>query len=268
MPSPLAPEAALVVEDVCLSTGPYRLEAALAYSEAGAAKGAVVLAGPHPCLGGNLDNNVVRGLANGLAERQWVTLRFNYRGVGRSHGPVVDVARHLALFWQTSHVPHEMDLGEDVQAAVDFIREIDGKLPLALIGYSFGCALLPPVHPNTKPLGIVLIAPTVTKHAYDSYPSINTPLLVIASEDDFATPAADLDAWFDSLSMPRRLVRERFDNHFFRGHEAWLVETVCDFLNSPLQTWVGAASRAAPVRLGSPDLPGFATALMEQGGQG
>ena len=32
--------------------------------------------------------------------------------------------------------------------------------------------------------------------------------------------------WFGTLAMPRQLVRQRCDNHFFRGHEDWLVETV------------------------------------------
>ncbi len=108
-----------------------------------------MLAGSHPLLGGNMHNNVVRGLGDGLAEGGWATLRFNYRGVGRSEGPRVDVARHMAEFWQTSHVRGEMDLWQDVQAAVEFLRSvIDPALPLALIGYSFGCALLPAALPQ------------------------------------------------------------------------------------------------------------------------
>jgi hypothetical protein len=43
----------------------------------------VVLAGPHPLLGGTLHNNVVRGLGDGPARGGLATLRFNYRGVGQ-----------------------------------------------------------------------------------------------------------------------------------------------------------------------------------------
>jgi len=220
----------LVVEAVSFQAGPYRLRGELAYGEAAATAGAAVLAGPHPLLGGNMHNNVVRGLGDGLAERGFVTLRFNYRGVGQSQGPPVDVAAHLAQFWKTSHVPDEMELRHDVQAATNFLHQAAGPVPcLALIGYSFGCALLPFIHVEAK-APRVLIAPTIGKHDYQSFQACTSPTLVIASEDDFATDADGLRQWFDRLAAPKRLVQARLDNHFFRGHEAWLVETVWQFL--------------------------------------
>jgi alpha/beta superfamily hydrolase len=224
-------EPATVTEDVLFRAGPYLLLGELAYPEAGCALGAVVFAGPHPLLGGNMRNNVVRSLGNGLAQTGLITLRFDYRGVGRSQGPLVDVARHLAEFWQTSHAPGEMDFWQDVQGAVEFIRQAAPGLPLALVGYSFGCALLPFVRPQEDIAALILIAPTVAKHNYDSFLSVTSPLLVVASEDDFATDAQRLEDWFGTLAMPRQLIRQRCDNHFFRGHEDWLLETVCRFLN-------------------------------------
>ncbi|HEV3262663.1 MAG TPA: alpha/beta hydrolase [Gemmataceae bacterium] len=222
-----------IVEEVTFPGGPYRLQGELAYREDAPVVGAAVLAGPHPLLGGNLHNNVVRGLGDGLAGRHVASLRFNYRGVGRSQGPQVDVARHLAEFWQTSHVPGEMDLWQDVQGAVDFMRRSLGPaLPVALVGYSFGCALLPRVRREGERSALVLIAPTVAKHDYDSYQSVEAPVLVIASEDDFAVDAGEVQRWFSGLPMPRQLLRQRLDNHFFRGHEGWLAETVCGFLRS------------------------------------
>jgi alpha/beta superfamily hydrolase len=203
----------------------------LVYPESGSARGAVVFAGPHPLLGGNMCNNVVRGLGDGLAQLGLLTLRFDYRGVGRSQGPPVDVARHLSEFWQTSHAPGEMDFWQDVQGAVEFARGSVNGLPFALIGYSFGCALLPYVRSEDDLAAMVLIAPTVAKHDYDSFRSINTPTLVVASEDDFATDAELLENWFGTLSMPRQLVRQCCDNHFFRGHESWLIETISRFLD-------------------------------------
>jgi alpha/beta superfamily hydrolase len=71
----------------------------------------------------------------------------------------------------------------------------------------------------------------VAKHDYDSFRSVTSPLLVVASEDDFATDAQRLADWFGTLAMPRQLIRRRCDNHFFRGHEDWLAEVVLGFLN-------------------------------------
>src|SRR5271166_4003638 len=231
MPFVPGAESPTVTEDVLFRAGLYLLHGELAYPEAGCVRGAVVIAGPHPLLGGNMRNNVVRCLADGLAQRGLLTLRFDYRGVGRSQGPQVDVARHLAEFWQTSHAPGEMDFWQDVQGAVAFVQQAAPGLPLVLAGYSFGCALLPYVQTREDLTALVLIAPTVAKHDYASFRAVSSPLLVVASEDDFATDAQRLEDWFGTLAMPRQLVRQRCDNHFFRGHEDWLIETIFRFLD-------------------------------------
>ena len=222
----------LVVESVRFAAGPYLLEGELAYAaENESLRGGVVVAGSHPLLGGNMHNNVVRGLGDGLAERGWATLRFNYRGVGRSEGPPVDVARHVAEFWQTSHVPGEMDLWQDVRGAVQYLRSIVGSTrPLVLIGYSFGCALLPSVCREESSSAIVLIAPPLSKHDYNDFTTGKSPLLAIVSENDFTLEPQRLHEWFAPLPEPKQLVQAALDNHFFRGHEPWLVETVSTFL--------------------------------------
>jgi alpha/beta superfamily hydrolase len=231
MPLLAEPGCPFVIERVRFSAGPFSLEGELVYPEIKAPRGVAVLAGPHPFLGGDLRNNVVRGVGDGLAGRGIVTLRFNYRGVGNSEGPLVDVARHLATFWQTSHVPDEMDLCHDARGAIDFAHQAAGTdLPLALIGYSFGCSLLPYALPDDTRPALVLIAPTLDKHDYSPYFSLALPTLGVASEDDFATPAGRLREWFGRLPGPARLLLKKLDNHFFRGHEAWLAELIGNFL--------------------------------------
>ena len=192
-----------VAEAVRFTAGPYRLEGELLYPEAVAPWGAVVVANPHPLLGGDMGNNVVRGLTDGLAERGLATLRFNYRGVGRSEGKPADVAVHLARFWETSHVSDELDLSRDLETAVSFLRgALPAGLPVAVVGYSFGCALLPRLQCVEELDALVLIAPTVAKHDYEPFRTVTRPLLVIAPEDDFATDAEELRRWFDRLAAP------------------------------------------------------------------
>lgn len=222
-------ELPIVTEDILFQAGSYLLHGELAYPEIGRVRGAVVVAGPHPLLGGNMRNNVVRCLGDGLARKGLMTLRFDYRGIGRSQGPTVDIARNMAEFWQTSHAPDEMDFWRDVQGAIDFVQRSGPGLPLAIVGYSFGCALLPLIPQQESIDAMVLVAPTIGKHNYDSFHSVTSPLLVVASEDDFATNATLLDSWFHSLTMPKRIVRKQCDNHFFRGHEDWLIESIDRF---------------------------------------
>jgi alpha/beta superfamily hydrolase len=186
-----------------------------------------------------MGNNVVRGLGDGLPRRGLVTLRFNYRGVGGSEGPAVDTATHLADFWQTSHVPDEAHHHEDLAAALDYLHYVGEQLPLALVGYSYGCSLLCSA---LSPRGrgergerthrpLVLIAPTVGTHDYEGFEALTNPKLVIAPEGDFAAAAPRLLDWFDRLREPKRLIRPRLDSHFFRGHEDWLAATVAAFLD-------------------------------------
>jgi alpha/beta superfamily hydrolase len=232
MPLPM-PSEAVVAEAVRFQAGPNRLEGELLYPQSGAPRGAVVIANPHPLLGGDMRNNVVRGVSDRLAERGLVALRFNYRGVGASQGQPANVAEQMARFWQTSHVSDELDLCRDLEAALTFLRStLLSNLPVAAIGYSFGCALLPHVVNVADLDALVLIAPTIAKHDYDPFLAVKRPLLVIAPEDDFATDAEELRRWFDTLRAPRQLVTTRLDNHFFRGHEQWLAEAAYTFLSA------------------------------------
>jgi alpha/beta superfamily hydrolase len=220
----------IVVEHVSFPAGPFRLEGELAYPDGGMPTGAAVLAGPHPLLGGTRHNNVVRALGDALAGRGLATLRFDYRGAGGSEGPVVDLPRHLAEFWQTSHVSGEEYLADDLRGAVGFLRAVVGpEAPLALVGYSFGCSLLPRVADSAAAL--VLIAPTVGKHDLAGFEALTQPKLVIAPHDDFAADEDAVEAWFARLSEPRELLRPWLDGHFFRGHERRLAEVVGSFLD-------------------------------------
>ena len=84
----------------------------------------VVLCHPHPAFGGNMDNSLIVGLADGLSQKGYATLRFDFRGVGRSTGKATGGDRE----------------GEDVLAAADFRRR-KGVQPLCAAGYSFGAAV-------------------------------------------------------------------------------------------------------------------------------
>jgi hypothetical protein len=218
----------LVVESTRFPVGGYRLEGELAYPECLQPVGVVVVAGPHPLLGGNLHNNVVRTLGDGLAQQGFVTLRFNYRGVGASEGPAVNQTEQLKRFWQTARADLEPEYLADLCGAVAYLRAVAGaSLPLTLVGYSFGCTLLPAAAKvGGGAAALVLVAPTLGVHDFNDYAAVTAPKLVIAPEADFATAAVNVDDWFAGLPAPKRLERPRLDSHFFRGHEDWLLATL------------------------------------------
>jgi alpha/beta superfamily hydrolase len=141
---------------------------------AGPATARAVVSHPHPLYGGTMDNAVVALTARALAAAGAETLRFNFRGVGRSEGD------------------HDEGRGErlDLAAAVAALRS---ELPLLLAGYSFGAVVTLEhlARGGTAPGldGILLLAPPVTR--YDGGPlRLTVPIVVVYGERDELTPAA------------------------------------------------------------------------------
>ena len=70
-------------ERVTFSLGDLSLEGLLSR---GRATRGVVISHPHPLYGGEMRNHVVGIIQEVFAGKGWTTLRFNFRGVGRSQG--------------------------------------------------------------------------------------------------------------------------------------------------------------------------------------
>lgn len=97
-----------------------RLEALLEGPEDAAF--AAVVCHPHPRLGGTLHNHATYRLARAVRARGGASLRFNFRGVGRSAG-AYDRGRG------------EVD---DVRAALAHLKAVRPERPLLACGFSFG----------------------------------------------------------------------------------------------------------------------------------
>lgn len=85
--------------------------------------GAALVCHPHPKHGGTMHNHVTYRIAQAFREKGLSTLRFNFRGVGRSTG-TYDEGRG------------EVD---DAKAALDYLQGAEPGVPLYLGGFSFGC---------------------------------------------------------------------------------------------------------------------------------
>lgn len=238
------PDLATIIEErVSFNGVAGQIEGMLAYPEHDDPQESLLIVGPHPMLGGDYDNNVVRELAVRLAERRYLTLRFNFRGVGQSDDAAVLSTDNIAEFWARSRISDEQGFAEDTVSAADFLMTTFGQVS-HVVGYSFGAWLgsrwvsesasrpLPAEALTTTSdvRSVTLVAPTISQHDYSHMNQIGLPKLVIASSDDFAVPADDLRKQFADWSDPKQLILEDVDNHFFRGHEAWLTDQVSTFL--------------------------------------
>jgi uncharacterized protein len=185
------------------------LEAAVAVP-AGATAG-VVVCHPHPLYGGDMDNPLVLTVIDACRRAGMATLRFNFRGTGRSTGT------------------HDGGQGEreDVRAA---LSDLGGRLgpaaTAALAGYSFGAAVAVAVAAAGEPLaGLALIAPPLVVRAFPSgpLPRVRGPVLVVAGTLDEYCPVDALDRL--RAQWPYADVRTINDtDHFFSGGLGALTE--------------------------------------------
>jgi alpha/beta superfamily hydrolase len=201
----------------------------LAYAADGRPSAATAVAGPHPHMGGTMGNRLVCAIAQQLAESGFVSLRFDY---APAPGGAGGLAESLAAFWQTGHAPHDAQRAADAYAAARFLGTL-GPWPLMLVGYSFGAHAVWEVcrGGNVDVAALVLISPTLTRHPFDRPSGAHGPeLMVLYSDNDFATPASAVESWVRAAPTPPRCVRRDGGDHFFRGQEAEVAALVAAFL--------------------------------------
>lgn len=138
----------------------------------------VVLAGPHPRFGGNMDSPVLAELVWTLARQGRATLRFNWRGVGASQGTTAVPPLPAPT------MPALVDEIADLVAAVEHHA---GGAGLTLVGYSFGTAPALRVaieHPAIERL--VLVAPPVGVLPFDwrGLADSGVPTAIVCGEHD------------------------------------------------------------------------------------
>ena len=175
----------------------------------------VVICHPHPLHGGSMDNNVVLALALGLAEEGFVTLRFNFRGVGGSEG---------------EHTKGEKE-SQEVLGALDLIKAWPGtNAKTGLTGYSFGTSvILGHGELHSEADAIVLVSPSFRAIEGSPLKKSKVPALITTGDRDKLVDSTQLDGELASFSHPPQF--QLFDgvDHFWYGQEARLVPEVVKF---------------------------------------
>lgn len=195
-----------------------------------AAEFAALVCHPHPSGGGTMHNKVVYHAMKALNAPEfglrWPVLRFNFRGTGLSEG---------------AH-DGEAEAG-DVLAALAWL-ENEFRLPLVVIGFSFGAAMAllacgdqakqPAGRPKVHAIA-ALGLPTRTAHQTYSYSFLSrctgAKLFLSGDCDQFAS-VADLERLAATTAEPKKLVLVPGADHFFTGQleamqnelASWLTE--------------------------------------------
>lgn len=184
-----------------------RLEAILEEPEAPegeAPREAALVCHPHPLHGGTLHNKVVHRLARGLRRSGCAVLRFNFRGVNLSAGS------------------HDEGRGEveDARACLLELRRRYPTLPWTLAGFSFGSRVAADLAASLGDAGpgrlIVVGFPTVFREfqALEQYRGAR--IFIQSTHDEFGPPN-EIQALYDRLWEPKKLIWIEAGDHFFAG---------------------------------------------------
>jgi alpha/beta superfamily hydrolase len=200
-------------QDVAFFSGKLKLEGR--YSESTAKPQLPsVICHPHPAYGGTMDNNVVVSAAEALQGTGHSTLRFNFRGVGRSEG----------------RYDNGMGETEDLRAAMEFVQEKAGKdAPVILVGYSFGAWIAAKVLQGDASVAhVILIAPPTSMFDLSTLNEDHQERsrhVIVGERDQFCDRKA-LQQIYDRLPEPKSLRVIPHTDHFFFAHEKFLIEAI------------------------------------------
>ncbi len=201
----------------------------------------VLLCSPHPNLGGDMENNVILDIAETLAKSGFITLRFNYRGVGESESGLQDIAQKFEYWEKTMDTEHYGDFVTDVNSAQEFLRKtvknsFPEKFPFvsfSSIGYSFGgvlCMRLLSTDSTIKS-GICISLP-FGKYDLSFVRSLTKPKYFICSDGDFASTLDEARQSFKYFADPKRMDVLVNCDHFYREVENVVSKKIVDYLNN------------------------------------
>lgn len=166
-------------------------------------------------------NKVISTLQRTARDAGFVTLRFNYRGVGQSAGS------------------HDMGNGEvgDAQAVAAWLRSQHPDLPLTLLGFSFGGFVAASLGGRLEAAGqsverLFMVAPAVMRLGAEHSLPLGGTLTVIQPETDEVVDPALVYAWSGQLQRPHELLKVAECGHFFHGKLTDLKDLVLPRLSN------------------------------------
>ena len=157
-----------------------------------------VITHPHPLYGGTMNNYVVEAVESAFREKGYATLRFNFRGVGRSDGRYGD----------------GIGEAEDVKGALAYLQN-RGITPEILAGYSFGAWVCANIPADLQPAAMVMIAPPVAMMDFTDLPKLLSLKLIITGENDELAPPEQIRQYIARWNPDAALEIIEGEDHFF-----------------------------------------------------
>ena len=169
-----------------------------------AAKGVAVICHPHPLHEGTMHNKVVHTLAKAFDNKGLKTVRFNFRGVGKSEGSFADAVGET----------------DDLLAVADWVNQVLPSSKIWLGGFSFGSYVAARGAQTINAEQLMTIAPAVTRYAFDDIQPGPMPWLIVQGTEDEVIEPHLVREWAKTLQTKRENVTYlelEETSHYFHG---------------------------------------------------
>lgn len=185
-------------------------------------KDVAVLCHPHPLYGGSMDSEVIVSLRNALGGLGLATLRFNFRGVGRSGGEYGEGVGEI----------------NDLLSVAAYLRDL-GKESVHIVGYSFGAwVALGSIMQGLEAASFVLVSPPIDFMSFGEFKIPCKSCLITLGDSDQYCTTASLEKWLETqspaLSTPEVEIIPGCD-HFYWGRVDVLAARVEGFFKRTLR---------------------------------
>ena len=196
-----------------------QLEAILKEPRGSSPAGVALVLHPHPLGGGTMHNKVVFRAAAALNEAGLITLRLNFRGVGKSTGT------------------HDEGRGEldDVRAGLDYLTTNYPGENITLCGFSFGARVgLEVGLADERVRDLISIGTPIDKYDFSFLAACRKPILFVhGANDEFGDveKLRELVSQIRVLNARAELKVVSDAGHFFEGHLDELKQAITDWVS-------------------------------------
>jgi len=164
-----------------------------------------------------MHNKVVFRMAAALVDLGFPTLRFNFRGVGRSSGAYDDGRGER----------------DDVVSALDWLTTRFSGVPVCLGGFSFGAWVgLPVGCEDARVRQLVGAGVPVRLLDVGTLQRCDKPKLIVQGQHDEYGLLDAILPWFERLPPPKRLEIVPGADHFFTNAQSALYDAIVGYFRS------------------------------------
>ena len=160
-----------------------------------------VICHPHPLFAGTMNNKVVTTIAKAFDQLGLATVRFNFRGVGKSTGEYGETIGER----------------EDLTAVLQWVKTVLPQPQIWLAGFSFGSYIAAAVANKIPVAQLVTVAPAVHHNDFAGLTNVGCPWLIIQGEQDEIVPFDQVKRFVENPPVPVKFIAVPGAGHFFHG---------------------------------------------------